>query len=70
MGFKNDLSFGFVIRIVAKEMMVLGFSKFWQLWGECGYFENMLTKFIRWLILSWGSKKKIQKLETNLIEKK
>jgi hypothetical protein len=29
MSFKNDLGFGFVIKIVAKEMMVLGFSKFW-----------------------------------------
>jgi len=40
-------------------MMVLGFSNFWQLWGECGYFENMLlVKLIRGLIHGWGSKKR------------
>jgi hypothetical protein len=59
MGFLNDLGFGFVIKIVAKEMMVMGFSKFWQLWGECGYFENMLSmKLIRGLSHGWGSKKR------------
>jgi hypothetical protein len=31
MGFENDLGFEFLIKIVAKEMMVLGFLKFWQL---------------------------------------
>jgi hypothetical protein len=32
-------------------MVVLGFLKFWQLWGECDYFENMLlVKLIRELI--------------------
>ncbi len=36
------MGFEFLIKIIAKNMMVLGFSKFWQLWGECGYFENML----------------------------
>jgi hypothetical protein len=57
MGFENDLGFGFVIIIGLKEMMVLGFSKFWQLWGECGYFENMLLmKLIRGVIHGWGSK--------------
>jgi len=59
MGFLNDLGFGFVIKIVAKEMMVMGFSKFWQLWGECSYFENMLSvKLIRGLSHGWGSKKR------------
>jgi hypothetical protein len=47
-----------VIKIVTKEMMVLGFSKFWQLWGKCGYFENMLMKFIKGPIHGQGSKKK------------
>ncbi len=47
-----------MIKIVTKEMMVLGFSKFWQLWGKCGYFENMLMKFIKGPIHGQGSKKK------------